>query len=688
MLDWLSALTSLSSVARDGALMARDGTLAASSQSAFPAYAAPVTIGPAVHPRTAECTVLLFENVALAEYGQLATSEYVPPGSCPPPYDSVRLEWEGHVSGVQFDRYGALWLGGVELLRTTTPEPAGASARRATHWQIARDLTAYRALFSATHNTTLTIPNVVDETYTGVLYVTARIKLRSRALADAAVSARADDSPADAVFALADPTRGGGSPWQAMQVHRGTNVSGVLRVPARNVVRAMVDLYVSGHACEEFFYSNVPDELAPATGECGGGTYRELELHIDGIPAGVAYPFPTIYSGGVCPLLWRPLAGIHQLNLPPIEFDLAPFLGLLNDGAAHDLTARVHGSSADGVWYLDPVIRLWHARSPSERLSGRLVTVEREPPKLDVSVLNRSGALTVHTRGTSSLRVVGHVWPAVSPDSAPDVGTPPPAVTAYSLEAVLDADNVNELSGVAGTTRGRMTARYTRDADADAVVEDAAAMLRGAARRTAGVASAAGVPAGHARQRSTHEYPYYVYSREVEGNHSFLLEGHVRYAAHRREDWSSGDRGESGESGEPEWILEWKEQLEARAAYNRSTTPNRTVHVEASTSHATMEAPAACFSQAVSAANGSVTAARFVDGCVGSQQRRALCERFDECVAPRPHINVPDTATNLTSVVQEAEARTRVPVPPSARGESLLFRRPHSRRRTLRSAVP
>ena len=27
--------------------------------------------------------------------------------------------------GVRFDRFGALWLGGVELLRTTTPEPPG-----------------------------------------------------------------------------------------------------------------------------------------------------------------------------------------------------------------------------------------------------------------------------------------------------------------------------------------------------------------------------------------------------------------------------------------------------------------------------------------------------------------------------------------------------------------------------------
>ena len=39
-------------------------------------------------------------------------------------WDLIVLEFNGNVAGVQFDRFGAMWFGGVELLRTTTPEPA------------------------------------------------------------------------------------------------------------------------------------------------------------------------------------------------------------------------------------------------------------------------------------------------------------------------------------------------------------------------------------------------------------------------------------------------------------------------------------------------------------------------------------------------------------------------------------
>ena len=53
--------------------------------------------------------------------------------------------------------------------------------------------------------------------------------------------------------------------------------------------------------------------------------------------AGLLFPFPVIYTGGVCPLLWRPLTGLYSFNVPPYQFDLAPFLGLLNDSCVGDL---------------------------------------------------------------------------------------------------------------------------------------------------------------------------------------------------------------------------------------------------------------------------------------------------------------------------------------------------------------
>ena len=88
-------------------------------------------------------------------------------------------------------------------------------------------------------------------------------------------------------------------------------------------------------------YSNVPGEWAGPLGLCGGGAYRQIEVYVDGIIAGLAYPFPVVYTGGINPLLWRPLTGVFSFNVPPYEFDLTPFAGRLNDGRDHVLGIRV-----------------------------------------------------------------------------------------------------------------------------------------------------------------------------------------------------------------------------------------------------------------------------------------------------------------------------------------------------------
>mmetsp|Transcript_47231 Transcript_47231/g.156556 ORF Transcript_47231/g.156556 Transcript_47231/m.156556 type:complete len:219 (+) Transcript_47231:498-1154(+) len=199
-------------------------------------------------------------------------------------------------------------------------------------------------------NATLSIPNVVDSTYTGALSISVSLSFEpGRSLDDGLTT----EAPADLVIPLANPARsreaGGSSnvtaptsPWAAMAAGRKRNISGVMSVIGRNAVQARVLLFASAHQCEEFWYTNVPDALVnSSSGTCGGGPYRELEVLVDGVVAGAAYPFPTIYSGGVCPTLWRPLAGIQQFNVPPLTFDLSPLLPLLNDGLLHTITARV-----------------------------------------------------------------------------------------------------------------------------------------------------------------------------------------------------------------------------------------------------------------------------------------------------------------------------------------------------------
>ena len=79
------------------------------------------------------------------------------------------LEFTATEKGTQYDRVGALWIGNLEVLRTTTAEPTAAGIE----WHFERDLTDYREYISSTPNlyTSLSIPNNVDSTYTGIISV-------------------------------------------------------------------------------------------------------------------------------------------------------------------------------------------------------------------------------------------------------------------------------------------------------------------------------------------------------------------------------------------------------------------------------------------------------------------------------------------------------------------------------------
>ena len=106
---------------RQHVLAAGVADVAPAAHGSFPNYTDPVVGGPAttVGAAGAPCVVHLFNRVGLRTYDQIETAEFEPPSSakCAPPWSSVVLNFSGDIAGTQFDRYGALWLGGVELVR-------------------------------------------------------------------------------------------------------------------------------------------------------------------------------------------------------------------------------------------------------------------------------------------------------------------------------------------------------------------------------------------------------------------------------------------------------------------------------------------------------------------------------------------------------------------------------------------
>jgi len=500
--------------------------------SPFPDYDNPVAAGPSVLvPLAPPCAVVpLFSRVVLRGWGQVETARFAPPADCPGPWSEVRLDFEGEVAGVQFDRMGALWLGGVHLLRTTTPEPVSAGIR----WQLQRDLTDYSPLFRSPSNATLQIDNVVDDTYTGELIISAKLTFYRATVGTAAAQPLV--LPLNEIAGAS-----AGKPWDSMRANGDANKSYTLTLPVRNLRLAHVDVYASGHGCEEFWYTNVPDDdnVDNDPSVCDGGAYREVQLYIDGLLAGALYPFPVIYTGGVCPLLWRPLTGVYSFNVPPYRFDITPFLGLLNDGKAHEVTAKVFGNGRQGTWFLDMVL-VGSVDPLHPVLEGRLLEHVVVEPTVTVTRLDNGGGggaspiatdgagpapeeAVVRTTGSSSLRVSGILAPQGALDSALGVGL---AAMVTTVQATLSADNENRVGGEGvlqtGVSSGLMEATVDR------------ATVLTSARPVAGGLGA--VPAVPLWQRvSEFRYPYVIGDASGQDNYTMALHGDVTQSSLRAE---------------------------------------------------------------------------------------------------------------------------------------------------------
>jgi len=284
---------------------------------------------PVARPDTTPCVVTLFNNVAFADFSPKPFS-FIP--ACPGPWAKVVLNADFSIqAGRQFDRTAEIWIGGVNVYFGTTSEPSGTVARS---WHIERDLTDYSALFNATQNGRVDLGNLVNSTFTSTLFGTAVIQFYPLA--------RHQDAPRTADFVLplaSDPTGG-----TAFLSNSTSALSKSFTLPT-NVERAFIDVVAESQAGDEFWYTCVPDDVANELQSCGGGAFRESQVTIDGTPAGVAPVYPWIYTGGIDPLLWRPIPGVQTLNFAPYRVDLTPFAGVLSNGQPHQVAVSVFGAN-------------------------------------------------------------------------------------------------------------------------------------------------------------------------------------------------------------------------------------------------------------------------------------------------------------------------------------------------------
>ncbi|WP_308280745.1 peptide-N4-asparagine amidase [Streptomyces barringtoniae] len=312
------------------------GTGAATAQAAdVPAefgsdWHDPVTAAPSVErPHTKSCQVTLAD----AQFRDFTPyrGAYTPPQGCGDHWSKVVLRLDGKVKGRQYDRLGYLHVGGVEILRTSTPEPSPDGIE----WHVEKDVTRYSGTFRSPQDVEMLIGNVVNDTYTGVIDVHVTLTF---------YAGRPPQRTPDRVLTLTDTP------------------DGTTLTTPRNSERIVAEVYAtgSGGGCEEFWYLTVAD---PASYSCKAdhGPYREVQIKVDGQLAGIAAPFPNVWTGGWSnPFLWYVVPAPGAFDVRPIEYDLTPFAGLLDDGRAHRVEVSVVGVPAGQSGWSAPVnVLVW-----------------------------------------------------------------------------------------------------------------------------------------------------------------------------------------------------------------------------------------------------------------------------------------------------------------------------------------
>ncbi|KAL8046662.1 hypothetical protein ABFX02_08G191400 [Erythranthe guttata] len=360
-------------------------------------------------PKTLPCSIEILRHEFAYTYGKSPVlAEYKPPSNCASRNSlKIVLELTAASKGRQFDRIFGVWLGGVEILRSCTAEPR----RTGIVWTVKKDITRYRSLLMKEQTLAVYIGNIIDNTYTGVYHVNLTIHFypveeqnhgRNGVISGDDVGSMAADLilPVSRNLPLNDGL------W--FEIESSTHVLGKeIEIP-QNTYRAVLEVYVSPHENDEFWYTNYLNEYIyenNLTDSPGNGPFREVVVRLDDSTVGSIWPFTVIYTGGVNPFLWRPISGIGSFDLPSYDIEITPFLGTLLDGKNHSFTFSV--TNALNVWYIDANLHLW-LDEKSDKTHGKLL--KHSTPPLSLSLVSSfSGANGVFTTNVSR-SIVSSGW--------------------------------------------------------------------------------------------------------------------------------------------------------------------------------------------------------------------------------------------------------------------------------------
>jgi hypothetical protein len=243
--------------------------------------------------------------------------------------------------------------------------------RTGIYWSFQKDLTIWDTLLRSQQKIIMELDNLDDSVFTGAYNVTITALYYNDHVAL---------TPADMIYPISSQSSS-------------KNQSSVLSLPdqnatvsftfPKNIERAVVSILASGNGAEEFWYKHVPTEYTDTFNNSAIRPYspfREVQLLVDGKLAGVSWPFPIVFTGGISPGLWVPIVGIDTYDVPSFEIDATPWLPVLCDGKPHAFELKVVGYDSETTfgtvaenWWVTGSIFVWLDKE-SEQTWGSVIS--------------------------------------------------------------------------------------------------------------------------------------------------------------------------------------------------------------------------------------------------------------------------------------------------------------------------
>lgn len=325
-------------------------------------------------------------------------------------YNFVELEMKTSIEGTQYDRLVHIFVQNITVWRSSTVEPLN---RELTKSKSYKDITKYINLFKT--NETLEfkfqLDNLVTAKLDGVFDVELNIRYfnlregnQEHALVEKTGCHMNKNRNSMIKNALLHHVNPYSSPDHMEPVVTNRKVSPLMYFPHSQTQRPYshplkpffkkthqpkllshiaVELFVSGNAAEEFWYSNVIDKYAGKFDQyghslLGHGPMRLLNVFLTNVSSARTFetshedqnkqtflvhqsiPPPVIFTGGISPALWKPVVSIGAFDLKPIDIDLTPYLKTMLANAEQEWFLEFEVVSANGdTEYRDNVGNNW-----------------------------------------------------------------------------------------------------------------------------------------------------------------------------------------------------------------------------------------------------------------------------------------------------------------------------------------